>query len=72
MMVLFDFLSKCIAPLQQCLCPAWLYTKENDTTWLEPSRGPDLDSKALETLLSKLSSVDFVNPPVACALILLD
>jgi hypothetical protein len=55
MMVLFDFLRKRIAPLQHRAHPTWLYTQENDTTWLERGRGSDLDPKVLEAMLSKLS-----------------
>jgi hypothetical protein len=32
MMVLHDFLSRLIAPLQDSACPAWLYPGEGDTT----------------------------------------
>jgi hypothetical protein len=38
MMVLFDFLSRRIVPLQMCVRPAWQYTEESDTTWLERGR----------------------------------
>jgi hypothetical protein len=66
MMVLFDFLLKRIAPLQQLTYPAWLYTEENDTTRLERGRGSDLDPKVLEAMLLKLSIDpsygDFINP----------
>jgi hypothetical protein len=51
MMVLFDFLSKCIAPVQLCTRPAWLYTEVNDTKRLEHSRGLDLNPKVLDTML---------------------
>jgi hypothetical protein len=55
MMVMFDFLSKHIAPLQLCARPTWLHTGENDTTRLERGRGSDLDLRVLESILSKLS-----------------
>jgi hypothetical protein len=76
MTVLFDFLSRHIAPLQLCSFLAWLYTGENDTTWLEHSSGLDLDLKVLDAMLSKLStdpsSGDLINPPLPCMPIFLD
>jgi hypothetical protein len=76
MMVLFNFLSKRITPLQVHARPAWLYTGVNDTTLLECSHELDLDPKVLDTMLGKLSpdpiSLDFIIPPVACAPICLD
>jgi hypothetical protein len=66
MMVLFKFLSRRIAPLQQRAHPTWLYTEENGTTQLEQGHRLDLDSKVLDSMLSKLStdpsSSDFINP----------
>jgi hypothetical protein len=66
MMVMHDFLSKRITPLQDHIYPACLYTREKDTTWLERSRGIDPDTNVLETALSKLStessSPSFVTP----------
>jgi hypothetical protein len=35
MMVLHDYVSKHIAPLQERTHPAWLYTRVNDVTRLE-------------------------------------
>jgi hypothetical protein len=71
MMVLFDFPSKCIAPLQHRTRSAWLYIGENDTTRLECGRGSDLDPKMVDTILTKLSPdlifADFVIPPTVCA-----
>jgi hypothetical protein len=32
MMVMYDFLSKCIAPLQERSHPTWLYTGVNNST----------------------------------------
>jgi hypothetical protein len=44
-----------------------MYTRENDTTWVECGRGSDLELKVLAGMLSKLSvdpsSGDFINPP---------
>jgi hypothetical protein len=69
-MVMFDFLSKCIAPLQHHACLAWMYTGENDTMQPKRGRGSDLDPKVLDGMLSKLSvdpsSGDFINPLVPC------
>jgi hypothetical protein len=66
MMVLFDFLLKRNTPLQHRAHPVWLYTGENDTTWLEHSRGTDLDMNLLEAMPLKLSidpsSSDNINP----------
>jgi hypothetical protein len=55
MMVLFDFLSKRIAPLQHHACLAWMYIRENDTTQLEHDHGSELDPKVLEGMLSKMT-----------------
>jgi hypothetical protein len=69
-LVLHDFLSKCIAPFQERARPVWLYTRENDATWLEQGRGTNLVPGVLETTLSKLStdpsSIGFITPPVHC------
>jgi hypothetical protein len=76
MMVLFDFLSKHITHLQLRALLTCLYTRENDTTWLEGSRGSDLDPKVLDTMLMMLSPdliyVGFLIPPTVCASICLD
>jgi hypothetical protein len=76
MMVLFDFLSKRIIPLQLRVRLAWLYTGENDTTWLERGRGPNLDLMVLYSMLLKMStdpfSGDFINPLVPCMPICLE
>jgi hypothetical protein len=76
MMVLSDFLSQCITPIQQRANTAWLYIEENDITRLERGHGTELDQKVLEAMLMKLSSDlnsdDFVNPPPLCMSIFLD
>jgi hypothetical protein len=76
MMVVFDFLSKRIAPLQLCARPAWMYTRENDATQLEHGSGLDPDLTVRTGMLSKLnidpSSNDFINPPVRCTPLCLD
>jgi hypothetical protein len=76
MMVLFDFLSKRIAPLQLRARPAWIYTEENDAMRLERGSGPDLDPTVLARMLQKLSfdpsSDDFINPSARCMPLCLD
>jgi hypothetical protein len=76
MMVLSDFLSQCIAPIQQRANTAWLYIEENDITRLERGHGTELDQKVLEAMLMKLSSDlnsdDFINPPPLCMSIFVD
>jgi hypothetical protein len=76
LMVLFDFLSRHIAPLQQCAHAAWLYTRENDAIWLEHDQGTNLDLKVLDMTLSKLSFDlifdNVVNPPPSCLPIFMD
>jgi hypothetical protein len=71
LMVLHDFLSRCIPPLQDRARPAWMYTGEGDTTQLERDRDSSLDLDVLGTLLVRLSpnpsSADFVTPPAAYA-----
>jgi hypothetical protein len=66
MLVLFDFLSKRVTPLQLRPCPAWMYTGENDATRPECGSGSDLDPTVLAGMLSKLSidpsSNDFTTP----------
>jgi hypothetical protein len=66
MMVMHDFLSKRIAPLQDRSRPAWLYTGVNDTTRLEHGDGSNLDDTTLAFMLGKLSpdptSCDFITP----------
>jgi hypothetical protein len=42
MMVLHDYVSKCIVPLQQRTYLAWLYTRVNDVTRLERGDGSTL------------------------------
>jgi hypothetical protein len=70
-MVLADFLSRHIAPLQSRVRPAWQYTGEGDATWLERERGSDLAPDVQRTLLGKLSpdpfSIDFITSPPVCA-----
>jgi hypothetical protein len=76
MMVLHDFLSKHIAPLQDRSRPMWLYTGVKYATWLECGDGSNLDDGALTFMLGKLSpdstSHDFVTPPASYQLLCLD
>jgi hypothetical protein len=76
MMVLYDFLSRHLTPLQIHTRPTWLYMGESDTTWLECGHGSDLDSDMLGTLLGKLSPdpslADFITPRTACAPMCMD
>jgi hypothetical protein len=76
MMLLFDFLSKRITPLQHRAHPTWLYTRENDITRMECGHGSDLDPKVLDGMLLKLSidlsSSNIINPLVPCMPICLD
>jgi hypothetical protein len=73
LMMLFDFLSRRITPLQQHVHAAWLYTGENNTTRLECDCGIDLGMKVLGTMLSKLCSnsisVYLITPPPAILLV---
>jgi hypothetical protein len=63
MMVLHDFLSRHIAPLQGHARPAWMYTGKGDTTWL---------GILLARLSPDMFSVEFVTPLAACAPMCLD
>jgi hypothetical protein len=66
--VLHEFLSKRITPLQERTLLAWLYTRENDVTWRERGHGTNLESGVMDTMLSKLSidpsCIGFITPPV--------
>jgi hypothetical protein len=70
MMVLHDYVSKCIMPLQERTCLAWLYTGVNNITWLERSDRSTLFEEALALVMGNLSpdlsSNDFVTPPASC------
>jgi hypothetical protein len=69
MMVLQDYVSKRITPLQERTRPAWLYTGVNDVTQLECGGGYVLSEEALALMMGKLSpdpsSHDFVTPPAS-------
>jgi hypothetical protein len=75
MMVLFNFLSRCIASLQMRVHPMWQYTGEGDATRLERGHGSGLSLDVMSALLGKLtpdpSSANFITPCQAvlrCAL----
>jgi hypothetical protein len=55
MMVLHDYVSKHIMPLQERTRPTWLYTGVNDVTWLERGDGSALSEEALALMMGKLS-----------------
>jgi hypothetical protein len=70
MMLLHDYVSKCIASFQERTRPAWLYTGVNDVTWLERGDESALGEEALALVMQKLSpdlsSHDFITPPASC------
>jgi hypothetical protein len=71
LMVLHDFLSRRLAPLQDRPAhPAWIYTGVNDIMWLECSPGSSLDEVLLVACLKALTadqfSADHVVPAVVC------
>jgi hypothetical protein len=69
MMVLHDYVSKRITPLQERTRLAWLYTRVNDITRLECGDGSVLGEEALALAMGKLSpdpsSHDFITPPAS-------
>jgi hypothetical protein len=77
LMVLNDFLSKRLAPLQdRATRPAWMYTGANDIMRLERGPGSSLNSDLLATCLKALTTYQFsaelVTPPASCAPICMD
>jgi hypothetical protein len=70
LMVLHDYLSKRITPLQACTRPVWVYTRVNNTTRLERGAGSSLDDGMLALSLMKLTPgpflADLVTPSAAC------
>jgi hypothetical protein len=76
MMVLHDYVSKRIVPLQERTRLAWLYIGVNDVTRLERSDGSALSEEALALVMGKLSpdpsSNDFVTPPASCQPLCMD
>jgi hypothetical protein len=60
LMVLHDFLSRRLAPLQdRATCPAWMYTGVNDIMRLERGPGSSLDAELLVTCLKALTTDHF-------------
>jgi hypothetical protein len=76
MMVLNDYVSKCIGPLQECTRSAWLYTRVNDVMRLECSDTSVLGEEALTLVMGKLSadpsSHNFITPPTSCQPLCMD
>jgi hypothetical protein len=71
LMVLHDFLSKCLAPLQdRSHHPAWMYTGVNDIMRLDQGPESSLDAVLLVTSLKVLTtdqfSADLVVPAAVC------
>jgi hypothetical protein len=71
LMVLHDFLSKRLAPLQnRSHCPAWMYTGVNTIIRLDHGPGPSLGDTLLVASLKALTtdqpSAELVTPAVAC------
>jgi hypothetical protein len=61
LMVLHDFLSKCLAPLQDRLHhPAWMYTGVNDIMRLDQGPGSSLDAALLVASLKALTTDQFL------------
>jgi hypothetical protein len=76
MMVLHDYVSNRIAPLQECTRSAWLYIGVNDITQLEHGDGSVLGEEALTLVMGKLSrdlsSHNFVTTPMSCQPLCID
>jgi hypothetical protein len=76
MMVLHNYVSKRIEPLQECTRPSWFYTGVNDVTRLECGDGSTLSEEVLALVMGKLShdpsSHDFVTPPTSCQPLCMD
>jgi hypothetical protein len=76
MMMLHDYMSKRIAPLQERTRLAWLYTRVNDVMRLERGDGSALSEEAPTLMTGKLSpdpsSHNFVTPPVSCQPLCID
>jgi hypothetical protein len=77
LMVLHDFLSRRLAPLQvRATRPAWMYTGVNDIMRLERGPGSSLDGELLAACLKALTTYQFLaelaTPPVSCGAICMD
>jgi hypothetical protein len=71
LMVLHDFLSKRLAPLQdRSHHPTWMYTGVNDIMWLDRGPGSSLGDTLLATSLKVLTtdppSTELVTPAAGC------
>jgi hypothetical protein len=74
LMVLHDFLSRRLAPLQdRATRPAWMYTGVNDIMRLERGPGSSLDGELLASCLKALTtdqfSTELATPPASCGAI---
>jgi hypothetical protein len=77
LMVLHDFLSRRLAPLQdRATRPAWMYTGVNDIMRLERGPGSSLDGELLAACLKALTtdqfSAELATPPASCRAICMD
>jgi hypothetical protein len=77
LMVLHDFVSRRLAPLQDWATrPAWMYTGVNDIMRLERGPGSSLDSELLAACLKALTtdqfSVEIATPPASYGAICMD
>jgi hypothetical protein len=77
LMVLHDFLSRRLTPLQdRATRPAWMYTGVNDIMRLERGLGSSLDGELLAACLKVLTtdqfSAELVTPPASCGAICMD
>jgi hypothetical protein len=65
MMVLHDYVSKCIVPLKERTRPTWLYTGVNNVMRPERGDGSALSEEALALMMGSPdpSSHDFITPP---------
>jgi hypothetical protein len=77
LMVMHDFLSRHLAPLQdRATCPTWMYTGENDIMRLERGPGSSLDGDLLAASMKALTtdqfSAELAMPPASCGAICMD
>jgi hypothetical protein len=77
LMVLHDFLSRRLAPLQdRATHPAWMYTRVNDIMRLERGPGSSLDGELLAACLKALTtdqfSAELATPLASCGAICMD
>jgi hypothetical protein len=59
LMVLHNFLLKCLTPLQDRPCPAWMYTGVNDIMQLDRGPGLRLDEDLQAASLKALTTDQF-------------